>query len=103
MVMMMKRRMKYKTYYQMQVVRPRIVYDALLYLKQNNPFYSKIELLPYEEFVKDLEDESEEEMVNEDGNEKTKEDKINIGKDEQNSSDDSEDESNVKETVLDDT
>ena len=35
----MKRQMKSKTYYKMETVRPDKVYNALLWLKENNPFY----------------------------------------------------------------
>ena len=52
----MKRKLKYKTYYKMQTVRPKVVYDSVLYLKENNPFYRNVKIIPYEEFVKNCQD-----------------------------------------------
>ena len=60
-----KRRLKYKTYYKMQKVRPYETYQGLKYLTENNPFYKDVHLLPYEEFVKDCHSSSEEEDENE--------------------------------------
>ena len=55
----MKRRMMYKSYYQMQAARPEMIYKALYYFKENNPFYKDVKLLPYEEFIKDCQDETD--------------------------------------------
>ena len=37
----------------MEVVRPEKIYKALLYLKENNPFYRNVELLPYDDFLEE--------------------------------------------------
>ena len=51
----MKRRLQYKHYYKMETVRPEMVYKALLFLKENNPFYRDIKIIPYEDFLADME------------------------------------------------
>ena len=61
----MKRKLKYKSYYKMEAIRPEAVYKALFYLKEHNPFYRDIELLPYEKFLESLQqDEVDDSMDN---------------------------------------
>ena len=49
----MKRRLKQKSYYKMETARPDIIYESLYYLKENNPFYANIKLIPYEKFLEE--------------------------------------------------
>ena len=61
-----KRRLKYKSYYRMEVVRPKETYEALLFLKDNHPEYKDIQLLPYEEFLQKMIPENDEDHENND-------------------------------------
>ena len=57
----MKRRMKYKTYYKVETARPEMIYNALIYLKDHNPFYKSVKILPYADFVEDCKEKEEDE------------------------------------------
>ena len=53
-----KRKMEYKSYYKFETVRPHIVYESLLYLKEHHPEYKGISILPWDEYLASLQNEN---------------------------------------------
>ena len=88
----LKRKMQYKTYHKFETVRPHLIYESLLFLKDHHPEYKDVSILPHEEFlvsfeeknphcdednneVHDNQSESEEDSLDEDEDDKSLEDK----------------------------
>ena len=55
----LKRRMKWKTYHKMGLIRPEVIFEALKYLKENHPEYSNINIKDCDDWLNSKEDDSD--------------------------------------------
>ena len=55
----LKRKMEYKTYHKFETVRPDLIYEALLFLKENHPEYKDVKILPKDEFIASYQEDEE--------------------------------------------
>ena len=67
----LKRRMKWKTYHKMGLVRPDVIFEALKYLKENHPEYSNINIKDCDDWLNSKEDENDSECEIDDNSEET--------------------------------
>ena len=47
----LKRKMEYKSYHEIETVRPNLIYQALEYLQRNHPEYKEMKILPQSEYL----------------------------------------------------
>ena len=67
----LKRRMKWKTYHKMGLVRPDIIFEALNHLKENHPEYSNINIKDCDDWLNSKEDENDSECEIDDNSDET--------------------------------
>ena len=67
----LKRRMKWKTYHKMGLVRPDVIFEALNHLKENHPEYSNINIKDCDDWLNSKEDENDSECEVDDNSDET--------------------------------
>ena len=67
----LKRRMKWKTYHKMGLIRPEVIFEALKYLKENHPEYSNINIKDCDDWLNSQEDDSDTESKIDDDSDET--------------------------------